>query len=115
MGNGGGEAAPVGGLFFQMLAPESGERIKLRAAVVLCLLPLGGDPAFLFELVQSRIEGSFADLQDVSGDGFEAEADGPAVQGLKSEYLKEKKVESALDQVRWLAHVLSSVTEGYDT
>jgi hypothetical protein len=31
---------------------------------------------------------------------------------LKGENLQEKKVESALDQVRWLAHVLSSVTEG---
>ena len=51
MGDGNGEAAPVGGLFFQMLAPESGERVKLRAAIVFAGLPFGGDPAFLFELV----------------------------------------------------------------
>src|SRR5882757_1270372 len=88
MGNGGGEAAPVGGLFFQMLAPESGERVKLRTAIVFCLLPLGSDPAFLFELVQSRIEGSFTDLQHVAGDGFQAETDGPAVHGLKGENLQ---------------------------
>jgi hypothetical protein len=31
---------------------------------------------------------------------------------LKGEDLQEKKVESALDQVSWFAHVLSSVTEG---
>ena len=45
MRNGGGEAAPVGGLFFQMLAPESGERVKLCAAVVFAGFPFGGDPA----------------------------------------------------------------------
>src|ERR1700675_4395428 len=51
MRNGGGEAAPVGGLLFQMLAPKSGERIILCAAIVFAGLPFGGDPAFLFELV----------------------------------------------------------------
>jgi hypothetical protein len=31
---------------------------------------------------------------------------------LEGENLQEKKVESTLDEVRWLAHRLSSVTEG---
>jgi hypothetical protein len=31
---------------------------------------------------------------------------------LEGENLQEKKVESALDQVRWFAHKLPSVTEG---
>jgi len=30
---------------------------------------------------------------------------------LKGENLQEKKVESALNQIRWFAHALSSVTE----
>jgi hypothetical protein len=51
-------------------------------------------------------------LQHVTGDRFQAEANGPAIHGLKGENLQEKKIESALDQVRWLAHVLSSLTEG---
>jgi hypothetical protein len=31
---------------------------------------------------------------------------------LQGENLQEKKIESALDQVRWFAHALTSVTEG---
>jgi hypothetical protein len=51
MRNGGGEAAPVGSLFYQMLAPKSCKRVILCAAIVFAGLPFGGDPAFLFELV----------------------------------------------------------------
>src|SRR4029077_1869111 len=51
MGDGGGEAAPVGGLFFQMPSPEPGEGEEIRAGIVFSGLPFGGDPAFLLELV----------------------------------------------------------------
>ena len=93
-------------------ASGSGERVELCAAIVFAGLPLRGDPALLFELVQGGVEGAVADLQDVAGDLLQTLADGPAVHGLKGENLQEKKVECALDQIRWLAHGLSSVTEG---
>src|SRR5713101_7701345 len=112
MGDGGREALPVRCLRFELFPTQARQRIKFRAPVILGLLPLGGDPAFLLQLVQCWIKGSFADLQHVSGDGFQAETDGPAVHGLKRENLQEKKVERALNQVRWFAHGLSSVTEG---
>ena len=47
---------------------EARERVELGAPVVLRLLPLGRDPAFLLQLVQGRVERAFADLQHVSRD-----------------------------------------------
>src|SRR5258707_15013698 len=48
MGNGGGEAAPRGGPFFQKLGPRSGGRGKNRPAVVFFLVLLRSGPAFFF-------------------------------------------------------------------
>src|SRR5277367_74660 len=111
MGDRGREAAPVGGLFFQMLAAKSCERVELCAAVVFAGLPLGGDPAFLLEFVQGRVERAVADLENVAGDLFQAKADGPAVHGLQGEDFQEKQIQSALNEVGRFAHALSSVTE----
>jgi hypothetical protein len=55
--------------------------------------------------VQSRVKGSFADLQNVSGDGFEPEADGPPVQGLQCQDFQEEQIESALNEIVWFAHI----------
>src|SRR5437899_2393330 len=55
-GDGGGEAAPVGGFTFELAAAEACERIKLGAAVVFAGAPLSLDPALLFELVEGGIE-----------------------------------------------------------
>jgi hypothetical protein len=50
-------------------------------------------------------------LEDFSRNLFEALADGPAVHGLKREDLEEKKIQGALDEIRRLTQVLTSVTE----
>src|SRR5271154_1797168 len=102
-----------------MPAAKPGERIKLCAAIIFAGLPFGGDPTFLLELVQSGVERAIADLQDVAGDLFKAQADGPAVHGLQGENLQKQKIESALEQVRRFAHRCAVAAllgyRGYDT
>jgi hypothetical protein len=111
VGDGVGEAHPVGRFLFKLRPAETRERIELGAAIVFRGLPLRGDPAFLFELVKSRVERAVADLQDVAGDLLEAQADGVAVHRLEGQNFQEQQVKSALDQVGRFAHRLSSVTE----
>src|SRR5205085_3269141 len=82
-----------------------GRRVELRATVVLRLLPLGLDPAFLLQLVQGRVERSLAHLQHVSGKRLQPKADGPPMQRLKREDLQEEKVQSALNEVVRFAHL----------
>src|SRR6202041_383331 len=94
-----------------MFTAGTRERIELRAAIVLGDFPLGGNPAFLFELVQCGIERAVADLQNVAGDLLQAQADGEAVERLQREDFQQQQVESALHEIRGLAHALTSVTE----
>src|ERR1700730_456432 len=96
---------PVRCLRVEFLLAQSRERIKLCAPVIFGLLPLGRDPAFLLQLVQRRIEGSFAYLQHIPGDGPQTQADGPPVQGLEREDLQEEEIEGALNQVVGFAHI----------
>src|SRR5215470_17906827 len=56
VGDGDGEAVPVGSLFFELLPSEPGQSIKFCAPMVVARFPLASDPSFLFQLVQSRIE-----------------------------------------------------------
>ena len=104
MGNGGGEAVPVGGFLFELLAAKTRERIELGAAIVFAGLPLGGDPALLFEFVKGGIERAVADLENVAGDLLEALADGPAVERFEGEDFEEEKIECALEKVGRFAH-----------
>src|ERR1700730_16971933 len=91
------------------MAPAwTGQRVELRAAVVLGRLPLGRDPASLFQLVQRGIERAIADLEDVTGHLLEALADRPAVKRLEREDFQNQEVQGALHQVRRLAHRMSS-------
>jgi hypothetical protein len=103
--DGGREPLPVRRLRFELLPAQPGERIKLGPPVVFCLLPLGCDPAFLLQLVQSRVEGSFANLQHVSGERFQAETDSLAVQGLERQDFQEKQIEGALDEIVRFTHI----------
>src|SRR5205807_5515937 len=73
------DALPISmrGLSRQHLASDRCQRIEFRAPVCLRGSPLGGDPALLLELVQSRIERAFADLQHIAGDLLQTLADSP--------------------------------------
>ena len=76
---------PIAGLPFELPSPQPRQRIELGAAVVRAGLPLGGNPAFLLELVQSGIEGTVADLENVCGNLLQALADGKAIERLERE------------------------------
>ena len=89
------EAVPAGGFFFKLRAANAREGVELGAAIVLAGLPFRGDPAFLFEFVERRIERAVADLQHVTGD-LGAQAYGVAVHGLEGEDFDEEQVEGAL-------------------
>src|SRR5262249_3266722 len=101
----GGEPTPVRGLGVELPAAEPRQRVELRAAVVLGLLPLRVDPALLLELVEGGGEGALAHLKDVRRERAQAPADRPPVHGLESEDLQQEKVEGALDEVGRLAHI----------
>src|SRR4029077_8822634 len=103
--NGRRETPPVRRLQFELPLSQARERIKFRPPVILGLLPLGGDPAFLFELVQCRVQGSLADLQHVSRNGFQAEADGPPVHGLQRQNFQKQQIQGALHEVVGFAHI----------
>src|SRR6185312_12816340 len=102
------EPVPVCRFLFELPAAEPGEGIELGTAVVLARSPFGGDPAFLLELVQSRIERSVTDLKHLAGNLLETLADGPAVQGLQGNDLEDQQVQGSLDQIGRLAHRYSS-------
>ena len=105
--DGGRQPLPVGGFAFELAAARAGQRVELRSPIVLALLPLGGDPAVLLELVQRRIERAVADLQHVVRDLPQALADGKAVQRFEREDLQNQQVESALDEIGGFAHLLA--------
>src|SRR5690348_13793872 len=80
-GDGADELFPVR-LFFGKLAFAGGsEAVIFGAAVGFGLAPLGGEPAFFFEAVQGRVEGTVLDLQGVLGAGAEGLADAMAMLG----------------------------------
>src|SRR3712207_4981047 len=60
------EARPRLRLQLELRAPARGERVELRAPVVLRLPPLGRDPPALLEAVQRGVEGTLAHLQHVA-------------------------------------------------
>ena len=68
--------------------PKPGQRVELRAAVVLARLPLGADPAFLLEFVQGRVKRPVAHLQHVARNLLQPLADRPAIQRLEGQDLQ---------------------------
>src|SRR5579872_916739 len=81
-GDCGGNAVPVGRLFFELPPPQARQRIEFRATVVFARLPLRPDPTALFQLVQRRVERTVADAQHIAGNLLQTLADGPSIQGL---------------------------------
>src|SRR5262249_17861520 len=104
--DGRGEAIPVGGLFFKLLAAEPRQRIELGSAVILARLPLSLYPPLLLKLLQGWVKRSVADLQQVAGDLFQALPDRPAVERLKRQDLQDQEVQGSLDQICRFAHVI---------
>ena len=62
------KAIPLAGLNPQLLPADFGQRIEFCPTVIFRRFPLRTDPAFLFKLMQSRVERTIAHLQDTIGD-----------------------------------------------
>src|SRR5215475_2873489 len=69
--DGGGEAIPVGGLFFKFFAAETRRAVELGATIVLAGFSLHSNSAFLLQLAQGRVERHIADLQDIARNLFQ--------------------------------------------
>ena len=98
------EAFPVRFFGLEVFLAGLGERIIFRAAIVLRFAPFGLNPCLLFEAMQSGIERTLIDLEDVFGNMANALSDGPAVHGLKRNGLEDEQVESALHKVGGFGH-----------
>ena len=92
----------------ELLPPRGGERIELRAAIVLGLAPLGRDESLLLELEQGGVERAVVERQAVLARFLDAARDAVAVQGPEDlEGLEDHQGEGALLHVELLRHVPS--------
>src|SRR6202011_5280999 len=80
---------PIRGFLVEAFLSEARQRVELCAPIVLAGAPLAPDPACLLEFVESRVERTVADLQDVVGYLRQALADRPPVERLDGENLED--------------------------
>src|SRR5690242_20286214 len=106
----GREAAPVGGFLFELGAAGRGQRIKFGLTARFGFFPLGFDPGFLFQAMQSRVERALLDLQNFTGNLLNALGDGPTVLGLGRNGFEDQEIQSSLDQVVWFSHAMTIYT-----
>src|SRR5262245_22371472 len=104
------QSLPIRRFLLELPSSKPGQRVELRATVVLTGLPFGLDPSRLLQLVECRIERAIAHLEDVARHLLQALTDRPAVERLEREDLEEQKIECSLNQIRWAAH-FTSLTE----
>src|SRR5580704_16532162 len=102
------DALPVGRLLFELLPPQSRQRIDLGATIVFTRLPLSPNPTAMFQLVQCRVKRTIADAQHVARNLFQTLTDGPSTQGFEPEYFEDQHVQRPLEQVGRLTHAVSS-------
>src|SRR4051794_41791937 len=81
--DGGREAVPVRGFAIEVTTSGRSEAGILGGAIVLTELSPPGDPAPLFELVQSGIEGGAAELHPRAPHPLWPPADGPGGGGVQ--------------------------------
>lgn len=111
MRDGGREAAPIGGFFFQVLAAGPRKRVELGAAIE----RLGHQPAPETNLrrrpASQRRLAVPCFTQARTGRLDHCGMEGQRKHRFKRENLQEQKIQRALNQVRWFAHAFPSVTE----
>src|SRR5215813_15321021 len=87
-----GETLPLRRFLVERAAAGARERVVLRAAIVVALRPLRGDPAVLLELVERRVQRALADLEHLARHLADALRDGPAVHRLERDHLEDEQV-----------------------
>src|ERR1700728_635091 len=96
-----GFGKPVTGFFFrsELVAAFGGEAIEAGLAIVFRFTPIGGDPAALFQSMESGIERALLNLEHVGRDLPDTLGDAVAVDGTERNDFKNEQVEGALQQV----------------
>src|SRR6185437_9750063 len=98
-GDGSRQALPIRGLRLQSLAPLFRERVKFNAPPGIADQPFGGNPAFLLQLVQRRVQRAGADLQNVLRHLFQTLRKRPPVHGLQREHPQDQQTQRALHEI----------------
>src|SRR5262249_32859987 len=93
-------AFPARGFFRELPASRFGERVELRAAIVLGIAPRRLDPPLLLE----RIQRPLIDLQDVPRNLLETLRDPPAVHRARRERAQDEEIERALKEIAFGRH-----------
>ena len=93
------EGDPTGRLRCSVAFGQFGQRIDFGRRLFCRRFPLRTDPAFLFELVQSRVERTVAHLQNTIGDMAEPATNREAVQRLDREDFQQQEIQGSLDQI----------------
>ena len=97
-GNGERDLVPLRGFLAELFAARAGERVVLRAPVVLRRLPGGSQPSGFFQTVQCRKQGTGLDDERPVRELFDAARDAKAVELSGRERLQDEQVEGALQQ-----------------
>src|SRR5687767_7118592 len=99
---------PFAGLAGQLLAPRGGERIELRATIVLGLAPLRGDEPLLLELEERGVQRAVVEREAVLARLLDAAGDAVAVEGAEHlEGAEDHQGERALLHVELVRHAPS--------
>src|SRR5688572_31779252 len=96
---------PFAGFSGELLAPRGGERIELRATIVLGLAPLCSNEPLLLELEERRVQRAVVEAETVLARLLDAARDAVAVQRTKHvEGLENHQGEGALLHVQLVSH-----------
>src|SRR5688572_11986106 len=99
---------PFAGFTRQLLAPRGGERIELRATIVLGLAPLCLDEPLLLELEERGVERAVVEAEAVLARLLDAASDAVAVERTEDfEGLENHQGERALLDVQLVSHGVS--------
>src|SRR5581483_5755045 len=91
--------SPTGHFSAESRAPFRGERVVLRAAVVLGQAPLGVDRTGVLEPIQRLVERRVDDAEIAAGALVDPLADGEPVHRLPGERAEDEQVERAVEEV----------------
>ncbi len=93
------QALPAVGFGGELFSSGGCQAIEFGFSIVFGCTPEGGDPAAVFEAIESRVEGTVFHLEDFIGAEFDGVGDGVPVGGADYESAEDQHVESALEQI----------------
>ena len=99
MPDGLGQALPARGFRLELRLAAAGQLVKLRFAPAVGALPVGRQPAALFEPVQRRVERSLRHLDDLPRHLVEPLRDGLSMNRAQRHDFEDEQIECALGKI----------------